>query len=73
MTWAHFAIISNNRKEAISALILTILFAILFTALQGVEYYEAGFTIADGVYGATFFLCTGFHGLTYHSPYKNGS
>jgi hypothetical protein len=59
VTWAHFAIISNNRKEAILALILTIIFAILFTALQGVEYYEAGFTIADGVYGSTFFMATG--------------
>ncbi len=59
VTWAHFAIISNNRKEAILALILTIIFAILFTALQGLEYYEAGFTIADGVYGSTFFMATG--------------
>jgi len=63
VTWAHFAIISNNRKEAILALILTIIFAILFTALQGLEYYEAGFTIADGVYGSTFFMATGFHGF----------
>jgi len=63
VTWAHFAIISNNRKEAILALILTIIFAILFTALQGFEYYEAGFTIADGVYGSTFFMATGFHGF----------
>jgi cytochrome c oxidase subunit 3 len=64
VTWAHFAIISNNRKESILALILTIIFAILFTALQGLEYYEAAFTIADGVYGSTFFMATGFHGLT---------
>jgi len=68
VTWAHFAIISNNRKEAILALILTIIFAILFTALQGIEYYEAGFTIADGVYGSTFFLSTGFHGSTQRVP-----
>jgi len=63
VTWAHFAIISNNRKESILALILTIILAVLFTTLQGVEYYEAGFTIADGVYGSTFFMATGFHGF----------
>lgn len=34
-----------------------------FTGLQGFEYYEAPFTIADSVYGATFFVATGFHGL----------
>ena len=34
-----------------------------FTALQAIEYYEAPFTIADSVYGATFFVATGFHGL----------
>lgn len=27
------------------------------------EYYEAPFTLADGVYGTTFFVATGFHGL----------
>ncbi|TNE70756.1 cytochrome c oxidase subunit 3, partial [bacterium] len=25
--------------------------------------YEAPFTIADSVYGTTFFVATGFHGL----------
>jgi cytochrome c oxidase subunit 3 len=34
-----------------------------FTALQGYEYFEAPFTIADSVYGSTFFVATGFHGL----------
>jgi cytochrome c oxidase subunit 3 len=31
--------------------------------LQGLEYYEARFTFADRVYGSTFFIATGFHGL----------
>jgi cytochrome c oxidase subunit 3 len=35
----------------------------IFTALQALEYFEAPFTIADSVYGSTFFVATGFHGL----------
>jgi heme/copper-type cytochrome/quinol oxidase subunit 3 len=31
--------------------------------LQGLEYYEARFTFADSIYGSTFFIATGFHGL----------
>ena len=42
---------------------MTLVFAILFTGLQGVEYVNAGFTIADGVYGSCFFFSTGFHGF----------
>jgi len=36
---------------------------IYFTILQGLEYFEARFTFADRVYGSTFFIATGFHGL----------
>nr|YP_010515085.1 cytochrome c oxidase subunit III [Narcine timlei]UXL87071.1 cytochrome c oxidase subunit III [Narcine timlei] len=63
VTWAHHSIMENNRKEAIQALGLTIILGIYFTILQATEYYEAPFTIADGVYGTTFFVATGFHGL----------
>lgn len=62
VTWAHHAIISGKRKEAIGSLALTVVLGIIFTALQGMEYYEAPFTISDSVYGSTFFVTTGAHG-----------
>nr|BBD52734.1 cytochrome oxidase subunit 3 [Callopistes maculatus] len=63
VTWAHHAIMSGKQKEATQALTLTIILGMYFTLLQAMEYYEAPFTIADSVYGTTFFVATGFHGL----------
>jgi len=63
ITWAHHAIIVGSRKNIILSLILTIALAIFFTFIQAYEYIEASFTISDSVYGTTFFLLTGFHGL----------
>ena len=63
VTYAHHALIQGNRQATIFGVLLTIVFAILFTGLQGVEYLDAGFTIADGVYGSCFFFATGFHGF----------
>jgi cytochrome c oxidase subunit 3 len=55
--------ISGNRKETILGLVVTIVLGVIFTGLQVMEYYEAPFTIADSVYGSTFYVATGFHGL----------
>nr|QFX74887.1 cytochrome c oxidase subunit III [Pleonexes koreana] len=63
VTWAHHSMIENNHSQTEQALLLTILLGIIFTALQAMEYMEASFTIADSVYGSTFFVATGFHGL----------
>nr|QKN98952.1 cytochrome c oxidase subunit III [Henricia pachyderma] len=63
VTWAHHSILSNNRNEAIQSLLLTVLLGIYFTALQAWEYVDSPFTIADSVYGSTFFVATGFHGF----------
>nr|BBF98412.1 cytochrome c oxidase subunit III [Scotoplanes sp. TT-2017]BBF98425.1 cytochrome c oxidase subunit III [Scotoplanes sp. H5]BBF98438.1 cytochrome c oxidase subunit III [Scotoplanes sp. H8] len=63
ITWAHHSIIQNNRNEALQALFLTIILGIYFTTLQIWEYLDSPFTIADSVYGSTFFVATGFHGL----------
>lgn len=63
VTYAHHSIIQGNRYGTIVGTIITLVFAIVFTICQGIEYYNAGFTIADSVYGSTFFFSTGFHGL----------
>nr|WGO58112.1 cytochrome c oxidase subunit III [Salganea quinquedentata] len=63
VTWAHHGLLENNYNQAFQGLFLTISLGIYFTTLQGYEYLEAPFTIADSVYGSTFFMATGFHGL----------
>jgi len=45
------------------SLISTIILGIYFSLLQLIEYIEAPFTISDSVYGSTFFVATGFHGI----------
>nr|WEX30987.1 cytochrome c oxidase subunit III [Papio anubis] len=62
-TWAHHSLMNGNRKQTIQALLITILLGTYFTLLQISEYFEAPFTISDGIYGSTFFVATGFHGL----------
>nr|QHQ98488.1 cytochrome oxidase subunit 3 [Microdiplogynium sp. XFX] len=63
ITWSHHSIIHKNLKEAFLALMLTILLGLYFTMLQAWEYLQASFTISDSIYGTTFFVTTGFHGL----------
>nr|YP_010029434.1 cytochrome c oxidase subunit III [Aparapotamon similium]QOU10849.1 cytochrome c oxidase subunit III [Aparapotamon similium] len=63
VTWAHHAIMEANYSQATQSLALTIILGIYFTCLQAFEYMEAAFTIADAVFGSTFFVATGFHGL----------
>jgi len=63
ITWAHHSIVAKDRKSALFSLYITIFLAAIFTLLQGYEYLHSGFTIADGVYGSTFYMATGFHGL----------
>nr|AVN68271.1 cytochrome c oxidase subunit 3 [Tryonicus parvus] len=63
VTWAHHSIMENNYTQGIQGLFFTVMLGIYFTILQGYEYLEAPFTIADSAYGSTFFIATGFHGL----------
>ena len=63
ITYGHHALIAGNRKGAIDGVILTIILAVIFTALQYYEYSEAAFTISDSVFGSAFYCSTGLHGL----------
>ena len=53
----------GDRENSIQGLILTVLLGGYFTYLQAGEYIETSFRISDRVYGTTFFVATGFHGL----------
>ena len=63
VTWAHHALQHNDRKGLIQGLILTVLLGMLFTSLQAYEYAHAAFSFGGSIYGATFFMATGFHGF----------
>ncbi|WP_372621207.1 cytochrome c oxidase subunit 3 [Falsiroseomonas sp.] len=63
VTWAHHALLQNDRKSLITGLALTVLLGISFTGFQLFEYYEAPFEFTGGIYPSTFFLATGFHGF----------
>lgn len=63
ITWAHHRIIENNHTQRTQGLLLTIILGVYFSFLQAYEYIEAPFTIADNVYGSTFYIATGFHGI----------
>ena len=63
VTWAHHAIMTKKPEVAEKALLLTIALGVCFTALQAWEYAHATFSFSGHIYGSTFFMATGFHGL----------
>jgi len=67
VTWAHWALKLNKRKQLVIGLALTVALGVLFLCLQAYEYHEAytemNLTLDAGIYGTTFFMLTGFHGL----------
>jgi cytochrome c oxidase subunit 3 len=63
VTWAHHALIHGDREGLKKGLICTILLGSLFTAIQAYEYIHAPFNFKGDIYGATFFMATGFHGF----------
>jgi len=63
VTWAHHSLINNFFSKSFLSLLLTIVLGVYFLYMQYIEYSEAQFAISDGVYGSTFFIATGFHGI----------
>ena len=63
VTWAHHALLKNDRRGLVLGLFLTVLLGVIFTAMQAYEYTHAAFSFAGHAYGAAFFMATGFHGV----------
>jgi cytochrome c oxidase subunit III len=63
VTWAHHALLHNDREGLKWGLALTIVLGAVFTVVQAIEYSQAGFQFSGNLYGATFFMATGFHGF----------
>jgi len=67
LTIAHHALLAGRRRVLKSFLAATFVLGFMFVYLQGVEYIEAyehmNLKLTTGIYGSTFYLLTGFHGL----------
>jgi cytochrome c oxidase subunit 3 len=63
VTWAHHALLEGDRDGLKKGLWLTILLGATFTCVQAYEYSHAAFAFKGNIYGATFFMATGFHGF----------
>jgi cytochrome c oxidase subunit 3 len=66
ITIAHHALKKGHRGALKIWLAITVLLGLSFLVLQAEEYVHAykelGLTLGSGIYGATFFMLTGFHG-----------
>ncbi len=67
VTYSHHYLINGNRKRSLYGLVYTVILAIIFTGLQGVEYSVSSFTISDGAFGSCFYFGTG---LIQRAPFK---
>jgi cytochrome c oxidase subunit 3 len=63
-TWAHHAIAhDNDRRTMANALLGAVILGVVFTIAQAYEYSHAAFGFSGNIYGANFFMATGFHGF----------
>lgn len=58
---AERALRSGKRRRGTSLLALTLLLGCIFTALQGYEWHNRHYTVADGTFASSYFVTTGFH------------
>ena len=67
LTWAHWGMMKENRGQLKTGLFLTVLLGAIFLTLQVYEYmhayHEMNLKLTSGIYGSTFYMLTGFHGL----------
>ncbi len=67
VTWAHWGLKKADRTQLILGLMATVALGFLFISLQAYEYYHAyhelNLKLTTGMYGTTFYMLTGFHGL----------
>jgi len=63
VTWAHHAMIHGDREGVKQGLALTVALGVLFSIVQIYEYSHAHFDFSGHIYGATFYMATGFHGF----------
>jgi len=67
VTLAHWALKKNRRGALVMWLLATVVLGFTFLGLQMYEYshayHELNLTLGTGVYGSTFYMLTGFHGL----------
>ena len=63
VTYAHHAMIENKRKDLVWGLLATVALGAIFTMFQAYEYTHAQFAFSGNIYGANFFMATGFHGF----------
>lgn len=67
LTLAHWALKRAQRGMLIVWMLSTVALGVIFLFIQGYEYLHAyrdlGLTLGSGIYGSTFFMLTGFHGL----------
>ena len=67
ITLSHHALKAGDQKNTVLWLIATVLLGSIFLGFQGYEYIHAyrdlNLTLESGIYGSTFFMLTGFHGM----------
>ncbi|WP_108658520.1 cytochrome c oxidase subunit 3 [Acuticoccus kandeliae] len=63
VTWAHHCLLEDDREGLRWGLLITVILGALFSIVQIFEYTHATFAFGGNIYGATFFMATGFHGF----------